>query len=129
MMIPLGVFIFLPYLTGDWESSNMTWTVPSWAAAFARLWLMGWSAYGVEACATFAPEYKDTVRDTSLALRSSAIFSLGVYLLLPLGLGGVLTQEEIAANPFAFYVPAFDELVGAAFEPHGRPLSPASSSR
>ena len=92
----------------------MTWTVPSWAAAFAWLWLMGWSTYGVEACATFAPEYKDTVRDTSLALRSSAIFSLGVYLLLPLGLGGVLTQEEIAANPFAFYVPAFDELVGGA---------------
>jgi amino acid transporter len=114
MMIPLGVFIFLPYLTGDWESSNMTWTVPSWAAAFAWLWLMGWSAYGVEACATFAPEYKDTVRDTSIALRSSAVFSLGVYLLLPLGLGGVLPQEEIAANPYAFYVPAFDELVGGA---------------
>jgi amino acid transporter len=114
MMIPLGVFIVLPYLTGDWESSNLTWTVPSWQAAFAWLWLMGWSAYGVETCATFAPEYKDTAHDTSLALRSSAIFSLAVYMLLPLGLGGVLTQEEIGANPFAFYVPAFDELVGGA---------------
>jgi amino acid transporter len=114
MMIPLAVCIVLPYLTGDWQSSNMEWTVPSWQAAFAWLWLMGWSAYGVETCATFAPEYKDTVRDTSLALRSSALFSLAVYILLPLGIGGVLPQEEIAANPFAFYVPAFDELVGGA---------------
>jgi len=114
MMIPLGVFIFLPFITGDWQSSNMEWTVPSWSAAFAWLWLMGWSAYGVEACATFAPEYKDTAHDTSLALRSSAIFSLAVYILLPLGLGGMLPQEEIAANPFAFYVPVFDELVGGA---------------
>jgi amino acid transporter len=75
---------------------------------------MGWSAYGVETCAAFAPEYKDTVRDTTLALRSSALFSLGVYALLPLGVGGVLSQEEIAANPFAFYVPEFDLIVGGA---------------
>ena len=26
----------------------------------------------------------------------------------------MLPQEEIAANPFAFYVPVFDELVGGA---------------
>jgi len=114
MMIPLGVFIVLPYLTGDWESSNMTWSIPDWQTAIAWLWIMGWSAYGVEACATFAPEYKDTVRDTTLALRSAAVFSLAVYTLLPLGLGGVLTQEEIGANPYAFYVPAFDQIVGGA---------------
>ncbi len=114
MMIPLAVFIFLPYLTGDWDSANMTWTVPDWQTAIAWLWIMGWSAYGVEACATFAPEYKDTVRDTSLALRSAAVFSLAVYILLPLGVGGVLPQEDIAANPFAFYVPEFDILVGGA---------------
>jgi amino acid transporter len=114
MMIPLAVFIVLPYFTGDWESSNLTWSVPDWQTAFAWLWLMGWSAYGVETCATFAPEYKDTVRDTALALRSAAVFSLAVYTLLPLGLGGVMTQEDIGANPFAFYVPAFDQIVGGA---------------
>ena len=75
MMIPLGVFIFLPYLTGDWESSNMTWTsttvsLGGWQTALVWLCVMGWSAYGVEACATFAPEYKDTARDTTLALRT-----------------------------------------------------------
>jgi amino acid transporter len=119
LMIPLAVFIVLPYFTGDWESSNMTWTLDDpgqpwggWKVALVWLFVMGWSAYGVEACATFAPEYKDTARDTSLALRSSALFSLAVYALLPLGIGGVLSQEAIAENPVAFYVPAFQQILG-----------------
>ena len=119
LMIPLAVFIVLPYFTGDWDSANMTWTLDDsgqpwggWKTALVWLFVMGWSAYGVEACATFAPEYKDTVRDTSLALRSSALFSLAVYALLPLGIGGVMSQEAIAENPVAFYVPAFQEILG-----------------
>jgi len=57
---------------------------------------MAWSAYGVEAAATLAPEYKDTERDTALALRRSAMFSLVVYALLPIGVGGVLPASEIS---------------------------------
>jgi amino acid transporter len=119
LMIPLAVFIVLPYFTGDWESSNMTWTLDDpgqpwggWKVALVWLFVMGWSAYGVETCATFAPEYKDTERDTSLALRSSALFSLVVYALLPLGIGGVLSQEAVGENPVAFYVPAFQQILG-----------------
>jgi amino acid transporter len=119
LMIPLAVFIVLPYFTGDWESSNMTWTLDDpgqpwggWKVALVWLFVMGWSAYGVEACATFAPEYKDTERDTALALRSAALFSLAVYALLPLGIGGVLSAEAVAENPVAFYVPAFQQILG-----------------
>ena len=119
LMIPLAVFIVLPYLTGDWESSNMTWTLDDpgqpwggWKVALVWLFVMAWSAYGVETCAAFAPEYKDTVNDTSLALRSSALFSLAVYALLPLGIGGVLSQETIGNDPVAFYVPAFQAILG-----------------
>jgi amino acid transporter len=110
LMIPLAVFIIGPYITGDWHSANMDWTVGDWKTAVVWLYLMGWSAYGVETCAAFAPEYKDTIRDTTLALRSAALFSLAVYALLPLGLGGVLPQDVVAADPVAFYVPAFDEI-------------------
>jgi amino acid transporter len=119
LMIPLAVFIILPYFTGDWESSNMTWTLDDpgqpwggWKVALVWLFVMAWSAYGVETCATFAPEYKDTVNDTSLALRSSALFSLAVYALLPLGIGGVLSQDAIGGDPVAFYVPAFQAVLG-----------------
>jgi amino acid transporter len=52
------------------------------------------------------------VHDTSLALRTSALFSLAVYAFLPMGISGVLTQQEIADNPVAFYIPAFDKILG-----------------
>jgi amino acid transporter len=121
LMIPLAVFIILPYITGDWSSSNMTWTLNDpgqpwggWKIAIVWLYLMGWSAYGVETAATFAPEYKDTVRDTSLALRSAAVFSLAVYALLPLGITGAVGQQAAIDDPVAFYVPAFEKIVGGA---------------
>lgn len=98
LMIPLFVFMILTYLTGDWSSSKMDWGIDDWKTAVVWLYIMGWSAYGVETCAAFAPEYKDTVRDTTLALRSAAMFSLIVYLLLPLGVAGTLGTETIAAD-------------------------------
>ena len=66
------------------------------------------------AVAAFAPEYHDTNVDTPLALRASALFSIVVYVLLPLGLGGTLGTAAVAEDPtfIAFYVTAFDTLVG-----------------
>jgi len=63
-------------------------------------------------CATFAPEYHDTRRDTTLALRSAATFTLLVYLLFPLGLGGVTGPVTTGAEG-QFYVPAFAKIVGS----------------
>jgi amino acid transporter len=121
LMIPLAVFIILPYLTGDWSSSNLTWALNDegqpwggWKVALVWLYLMGWSAYGVETAACFAPEYKDTIRDTSLALRTSALFSLAVYALLPLGITGAVGPQAAIDDPVAFYVPAFEKVVGGA---------------
>jgi amino acid transporter len=120
LMIPLFLFCILPYFTGHWHGSFMTFglftgglgSFQSWKLFFAWMYIAGWSSYGVEAAATFAPEYRDTRRDTTLALRRSAIFSLLVYLLLPIGLSGVLTQSAINANPVAFYAPALDKIIG-----------------
>jgi amino acid transporter len=114
LMIPLFVFIVLTYLTGDWASSNMEWNVTDWKTAVVWLYIMGWSAYGVETCAAFAPEYKDTVRDTTLALRSAAIFSLAVYILLPLGVAGTVGQETIAgdASGIVYLIDGFSTILG-----------------
>jgi amino acid transporter len=70
---------------------------------------MIWSAGGVDTCATFAPEYKDTVRDTRKALLSAAVFSLIVYTVLPLGLTGGVGADTVAAYD---YVGALNQLVG-----------------
>jgi amino acid transporter len=114
LMIPLFVFIVLTYLTGDWESGNMEWNITDWKTAVVWLYIMGWSAYGVETCAAFAPEYKDTVRDTTLALRSAALFSLAVYILLPLGVAGTVGQETIAndASGIVYLIDGFSAVLG-----------------
>jgi amino acid transporter len=118
LMLPLFVFMFMGYLNGDFTTDNLTWGMldddgAAWGGmqlALVWLWIMAWSAWGVDACATFAPEYKDTVRDTKLALRSASLFSLGVYILLPLGLVGSVGEEMVANYD---YVGALEQLTGS----------------
>ena len=117
LCIPVFVLMFFPYITGDWHSSNMQWNIGTGGGlplVLTWLYFMCWSSYGIEVVATFAPEYHDTQRDTPKALRSSALFSVAVYALLPLGLGGTLGTKAVADDPtfIAFYTQAFDELVG-----------------
>ena len=119
LLLPIFVLMFLPYITGDWSSSNMQWNIgSSGGLGLAMTWLyfMGWSSYGFEAVASFAPEYRDPVHDTPRALRASAAFSVLVYALLPLGIGGTLGTQAIANDPtfIAFYTDAFKTLVGNA---------------
>jgi len=117
LLIPCFALMFLPYLTGDFHGSNLDWSIGAnggLALVLTWLYFMGWSAYGFEACATIAPEYRDTSRDTAKALRASAMFSVVVYALLPLGLGGTLGSEAIAndATAIVFYKDAFDAIAG-----------------
>jgi amino acid transporter len=117
LCIPAFVLMFMPYITGDWAGSNLDFNIgANGGLALALVWLyfMCWSSYGIEVVATFAPEYRDTQRDTRMALRAAALFSALVYVLLPLGLGGTLGTEAVAADGtfIAFYKTAFDELVG-----------------
>ncbi|HEV8651972.1 MAG TPA: APC family permease [Actinomycetes bacterium] len=122
LVIPLALFMIFPYLTGYFRPHNLTWLVDdtggslgnSWRLALVWFYLMGWSSYGVESAATFAPEYQDPEHDTALALRRSAAFSLVVYALLPLGVGGVLSADKIAAGAvdYSFYVAAINKMIG-----------------
>ena len=120
LLIPCFALMFLPYITGDFKGSNLQWDIGANGGiplVLTWLYFMGWSSYGFEACATIAPEYRDTTRDTAKALRASALFSVLVYALLPLGLGGTLGTQAVADDPTAivFYKTAFDMLAGAFF--------------
>jgi amino acid transporter len=118
LLIPIVVFMIFPYITGDWHSANLTWHFAGpwggWKLALVWLYIIGWTAYGIEVAASFAPEYHDTKRDTALALRAAGLFTLGVYVVVPLGVGGTLTQDAIAANPVGFWVTSFNHVVGGA---------------
>ena len=116
LMIPLFCFMFLPFLNGDFNSANLTYKLNDhglswggWQLALVWIWIMIWSAGGVDTCATFAPEYKDTVRDTRKALLSAAVFSLIVYTVLPLGLTGGVGPKTVGLYD---YVGALNQLVG-----------------
>jgi amino acid transporter len=121
LMIPLVIFIIVPFAKGDYHSTNMTWAIGGqWGGlrvAFVWLFLMAWSAYGIEVCASFAPEYHDTKRDTALALRSAASFSLLVYVLLPLGVTGASGVDFINKQGAEgqFFTGLLNHLVGSGF--------------
>src|SRR5947209_2997305 len=112
LLIPLAVLMFLPYFTGDWHSSNLHNNIAANAhslgvssATLVIVWLyaMCWSAYGMECCATFAPEYHDTARDTPKALRVAAIFGVITYGLLPMGAVGTFGDQNLTiANIYTF---------------------------
>ncbi|MGH3136399.1 MAG: APC family permease, partial [Gaiellaceae bacterium] len=117
LMIPLFCFMFLPFLNGDFDSANLTYKLNDpglawggWQLALVWIWIMIWSAGGDDACATFAPEYKDTVNDTRKALLATALFTVVVYTLLPLGMVGGVGEETVGLYD---YVGALEQLVGS----------------
>jgi amino acid transporter len=118
LMVPLFVMSILPFLNGHFHSSNLHFGlshehlgISPVILALVWLWLMCWSAWGVDVCATFAPEYKDTVRDTKLALRSAAVFSLFIYILLPIAFNGGGTEKLVSSYA---YVDAMNKIVGSS---------------
>ncbi|MBA2514516.1 MAG: APC family permease [Solirubrobacterales bacterium] len=118
LCLPLAVLMFLPYVSGDFSSGNLDWNIGEGGGlplVLVWLYFMGWSSYGFEAVASLAPEYRDPEKDTPRALRASAAFSVAVYALLPLGLGGTLSTEAVTADEtfVAFYSTAFEAIVGS----------------
>src|SRR5262249_34231894 len=117
MLIPVTFLIFVPVVTGNWHGSNVHWALASdqWGGvkiALVYLFIMYWSSNGVEVGATFTPEYKSH-KDSTIALRSAGAFSLLVYILLPLGLGGysgVPSSDAILSN--SSYVTTMNAIVG-----------------
>src|SRR6266496_2489827 len=116
LMFPLFCFTLLPFLNGDFHSSNLKFKLNDpglawggWQLAFVWIWIMIWST-APEASATFAPEYKDTVRDTRKALLSSAAFILLINTTVPVALTGGVGAKTVGAFD---YVGALDKLVGS----------------
>ena len=122
LAVPLAVFAVVPFVTGEWSSETFTGNVGGdggwggWKLAVVWLYVMLWTSLGVEVCATFTPEYRRGARDAALALRVAALFSLAVFVLLPLGAAGAAGEPAVADEPLVFYLDAFEDLVGGAAE-------------
>ncbi|UMB68349.1 APC family permease [Mycobacterium paraterrae] len=123
LFVPLFLLMVVPFFLSDFSLSHLSWGFAgaagsTWGAvqlALVWLYLNAWSAYGIEVCATFAPEYHDTEQDTSKALIRSAMFCLAVYAILPVALGGVVSQQAMAQAPLGFYADLLHREIGAGW--------------
>ena len=94
LLIPVALVVIVPLVSGNWSSSRLHWSVPSvggggLTVALVWMYVMGWTSYGMEICASFAPEFRDTKRDTWRALKGASVFTFGYYVLVVLAVGGV----------------------------------------
>lgn len=118
LLASFAVFIIAPLASGQWQAPNLTWglgdiTADPWGTiqlALVWLYLIGWTAYGTEMCAAFLPEYR-TKSDARKALFSSGAYTFGIFLLVPFGVGGLITQEEAATDPLGVFVTAFTRVL------------------
>jgi amino acid transporter len=115
VLIPIVVFAAAPLFSSAWSLSNLHWDLsasgaPGWQTALAWMFVLAWSVYGIEAVASFVPEFRDTIRDSKIALRLAGIFVIAVYVIVPFGIGGMVDQADVAANPVTFYLGLFEKI-------------------
>ncbi|MGQ4596410.1 amino acid permease [Nocardia sp. R6R-6] len=102
-----------PFVAGQWSTANLSAHVDgNWTAFVVWLYVSAWAIYGSELCAVFAPEYRDTTRDTSRALNSIALFMVGAYTIVPLATSGQLTADEFTANPITYGIVSMGHISG-----------------
>ena len=131
MLIPVLSLAIVPFLNGDINNHALNQNFISASvsfygghpSAFSSLamgivwfWVIGWSSYGPEAPATFAPEFHDTKDDTRKALASAGILNCFLCLLLPLTIVAELGTGAIYKDTtyIAYLTSALDNTVGSS---------------
>ena len=129
MLIPVVVIAFGAFLTGKFNdfatgTNNMAATTDfygegtssfsQFALIMVWLYIIGWSSYGPEAPATFAPEFKDTKNDTRKALASVGGLNVGLAALLPIAVIGTVGGDVILGDltGVVYLVDVLESIVG-----------------
>ena len=129
MVIPLLVLAIVPVLKGNLGDHALRGDFLGPSAQFyghsgsgfeqillliVWFWVIGWSTYGPEAPATFAPEFVDTKNDTRWAIVSTGVLNSILSLVLPITIVSVLGYGTIYADTtyIAFLSTAMDQVVG-----------------
>lgn len=118
LLIGLAVLVAGPFMLpgADFDIDRLSWSGESspfdWKVIVVWFYITAWTCYGTEVCASFAAEYKDPIKDTAKALRVSAAFILGLYIIVPFVVVGALGEETIGLNPVSYIGLAFDLMLG-----------------
>ena len=110
MIIPILVIAIGGFVTGDFSNhqinSNFVAANVEFYGDYATffnqfvmimvwMYILGWSTYGPEAGATFAPEYKDTANDTRKALASVGALNVVLSIMLPIVVLGTIGYDGL----------------------------------
>ncbi|EXI36781.1 amino acid permease family protein [Acinetobacter baumannii 846928] len=123
LLIPVSVLALAPF-SSDWQLERL-WqnfhlehftTLSGFKVLAIWLFLVCWSSYGTEMCASFAPEYK-TTRDMKLSIISSGFYTVLVFLFVGIGISGLVDAKTALANPNGFYIDMFIKLTGERWAP------------
>jgi amino acid transporter len=92
-----------------------TSTFSQFALIMVWLYIIGWSSYGPEAPATFAPEFKDTKNDTRKALASVGGLNVALAALLPIAVLGTVGGDAILGDltGVVYLVDVLESIVGS----------------
>lgn len=98
---------------GTWHVQRLTWYHGgNWMTLAVWFYVTAWSTYGTEICASFAPEYQDTVRDTAKALRWTSLVALGIFFVVPLSMIGSIGEDAFRADPVGSFAVALERALG-----------------
>jgi amino acid transporter len=110
MLLPILVIAIGGFITGDFSNHQIdsnfvaanTEFYGDKASGFNQflmimvwMYILGWSTYGPEAGATFAPEYKDTANDTRKALISVGALNVALAFMLPIVVIGTIGYDTL----------------------------------
>jgi len=112
MTIVIAIVIIGPLVTGKFSTANLEFQWPGWTGLLVWFYIAGWTAYVSEITAVFAPEYKNTKRDTPKALLAAGMFLMIVYVFTPFTATGVLGGDVMLANPITYGPMAAAEVFG-----------------
>jgi amino acid transporter len=132
MILPVGAIAIGAFLTGDFSThqvnSNLLGDTPAvygdsgngfhqFALIMVWLYIIGWSTYGPEAAATFAPEYKDTANDTRKALAVTGGINVVLAILLPIAVIGTIGYDGILSDAYGvpYLVDVLHAIAGEGF--------------
>ena len=98
---------------GSWHAARLTWYHGgSWITLAVWFYVTAWTTYGTEICASFAPEYRDTVRDTAKALRWVSLVALGLFFVVPLSMVGSIGESAFRDDPVGAFAVALERALG-----------------
>jgi amino acid transporter len=110
MLIPILVIAIGGFVTGDFSTHQIDSNFVGASVEFygdeptgfnkflmimVWMYILGWSTYGPEAGATFAPEYKDTANDTRKALASVGALNVALAFMLPIVVIGTIGYDTL----------------------------------